>query len=58
LLIKKCENFAYITQLRRFLVKLPFLVLALGFIAVDDPQAAYGFDVEQTVPCDRWLRRK
>lgn len=58
LLIKKCENFAYITQLRRFLVKHPLLVLELGFIAVDDPQAAYGFDVEQTVPCDRWLRHK
>jgi hypothetical protein len=58
LLIKKCENFAYITQLRRFLVKHPLLVLELGFIPVDDPQAAYGFDVEQTVPCDRWLRHK
>ncbi|HXV98671.1 MAG TPA: hypothetical protein VEC93_09620, partial [Anaerolineae bacterium] len=51
LLIKKCENCAYITQLRRFLVKHPLLVLELGFIPVDDPLAAYGFDVEQTVPC-------
>ena len=58
LLIKKCENFAYITELRRFLVKHPLLVLEIGFIAVDDPQALYGFDVEQTVPCDRWLRHK
>jgi hypothetical protein len=58
LLIKKCENFAYITQLRRFLVKHPLLVLELGFIRVDDLQAAYGFDVEQTVPGDRWLRHK
>lgn len=58
LLIKKCENFAYITQLRCFLVKHPLLVLELGFVPVDDPQAAYGFDVEQTVPCDRWLRHK
>jgi hypothetical protein len=58
LLIKKCENFAYITELRRFLVKHPLLVLEIGFIAVDDPQAAYGFDVEQTVPCERWLRHK
>lgn len=58
LLIKKCENFAYVTELRRFLVKHPLLVLELGFIPVDDPQAPYGFDVEQTVPCDRWLRHK
>lgn len=58
LLIKKCENFAYITELRRFLVKHPLLVLEIGFIAVDDPQALYGFAVEQTVPCDRWLRHK
>ena len=58
LLIKKCENFAYITELRRFLVKHPLLVLEIGFIAVADPQALYGFDVEQTVPCDRWLRHK
>lgn len=58
LLIKKCEHFAYITQLRRFLVKHPLLVLELGFIPVDDPQAVYRFDVEQTVPGDRWLRHK
>jgi hypothetical protein len=58
LLIKKCENFAYVTELRRFLVKHPLLVLELGFIPVVDAQAPYGFDVEQTVPCDRWLRHK
>ncbi len=58
LLVKKCENFAYITELRRFLVKHPLLVLELGFIPVDDDQQPYGFDVEQTVPCDRWLRHK
>jgi len=58
LLIKKCENFAYITELRRFLVKHPLLVLEIGFIGVDDPQAAYGYDIERTVPCDRWLRHK
>lgn len=58
LLIKKCENFAYITDLRRFLVKHPLLVLEIGFNPVEDPHAPYGFDVEQTVPCDRWLRHK
>jgi hypothetical protein len=40
------------------LVKHPLLVLEIGFIPVADPHAAYGFDVEQTVPCDRWLRHK
>jgi hypothetical protein len=58
LLIKKCENFTYVTDLRRFLVKHPLLVLEMGFIPVADPDALYGFDVEQTVPCDRWLRHK
>jgi hypothetical protein len=58
LLIKKCENFAYVTDLRRFLVKHPLLVLEIGFIPVADPDTLYGFDVEQTVPCDRWLRHK
>lgn len=46
------------TDLRRFLVKHPLLVLEIGFIAVADPDSPYGFDVEQTVPCDRWLRHK
>ena len=58
LLIKKCENFAYVTDLRRFLVKHPLVVLEIGFIPVADPDSPYGFDVEQTVPCDRWLRHK
>ena len=58
LLVKKCENLAYVTELRRFLVKHPLLVLELGFIGVNDPAQPYGFDVEQTVPCDRWLRHK
>ena len=58
LLIKKCENFAYVTDLRRFLVKHPLLVLEIGFLPIADPEQPYGFDIEQTVPCDRWLRHK
>ena len=58
LLIKKCEKFEYITQLRAYLVKHPLLVLEIGFRPVTDPEAFYGFDVEQTVPGDRWLRHK
>ncbi|MCB9432350.1 MAG: transposase [Ardenticatenaceae bacterium] len=58
LLVKKCEKFDYITDLRRFLLKHPLLVLELGFHPVPDNAQPYGFDVEKTVPCDRWLRHK
>lgn len=58
LLVKLCEHKAYVTDLRRFLIEHPLLVLELGFQAVHDPTQRYGFDVEQTVPCDRWLRHK
>jgi Transposase DDE domain len=58
LLVKLGEQKAYVTDLRSFLVKHPLLVLELGFRPVLDPTQPYGFDVEQTVPCDRWLRHK
>lgn len=58
LLVKKCEKFDYVTELRDYLVKHPLLVLEIGFIPVPDRRQPYGFDVEQTVPCDRWLRHK
>jgi len=58
LLVKKCEKFDYITDLRRFLVKHPLLILELGFHPVQNSDYPYGFDVEETVPCDRWLRHK
>jgi hypothetical protein len=32
--------------------------LELGFQPVRDNAQPYGFDVEATVPCDRWLRHK
>lgn len=57
-LIRIREGFLYTTQLRRFLVKHPLLVLDLGFHLVLDPRAPYGFDVEQTVPCNYWLRQQ
>jgi hypothetical protein len=56
LLVKLCEQKPYITQVRRFLLEHPLLVLELGFRPVLDPSAPYGFDVERTVPCDRRLR--
>jgi hypothetical protein len=58
LLVKKCEKFDYVTNLRRFLVKHPLLVLELGFHPVWERSQPYGFDVEETVPCDRWFRHK
>jgi hypothetical protein len=57
-LVKILEEKRYMTQLRRFLVEHPLLVLELGFRPVADASAFYGFDVQQTVPTDRWLREK
>jgi len=56
LLVKLCEHKEYITELRTFLVEHPLLVLEVGFRPVLDPAQPYGFDVERTVPCDRYLR--
>mgnify|MGYP001112796840 CR=1 FL=1 len=58
LLVKLCEQKAYVTDLRRLLLEHPLLVLELGFEPTLDLSADYGFDVERTVPCDRWLRHK
>jgi hypothetical protein len=57
-LVKFCEGKTYITDLRRFLLEHPLLVLELGFRPLLDPHAPFGFDVARTVPCDRWLRTK
>jgi hypothetical protein len=58
LLVKLCEHKLYVTDLRRFLVEHPLLVVELGFHLVSDPTQRYGFDVETTIPGDRWLRHK
>ena len=55
LLLKINEGFAHCTQLRRFLVEHPLLVLELGFRPVLNLSQPYGFDVERTVPTARWL---
>jgi len=52
------EKIEYHTELRRFLVQHPALVLRLGFRPVVDPASPWGFDVERTVLCARHLRRK
>ena len=55
LLLKINEDFAHCTQVRRYLVDHPLLVLELGFRPVLDCTQPYGFDVERTVPTARWF---
>src|SRR2546426_5725673 len=57
-LIRIREGCATTTQLRRFLVKHPLLIIELGFHLHLDPNQPYGFDVGRTLPCDSWLRQK
>ena len=57
-LIRLREGMLYTAQLRRFLLRHPLLVIELGFRLVLDPTAAYGFDVEATLPCEYWLRQQ
>ena len=58
LLLKIEQGFKHCTQLRRFLVEHPLLVLELGFRPVLDLTQPYGFDVQRTVPTARWLREQ
>jgi len=58
LLVKLCEGKRYVTDLRCFLVEHPILVLVVGFRPVLAASQPHGFDVERTVPCDRWLRHQ
>ncbi len=57
-LIRIREGMVYTTQLRRFLLKHPLLVIELGFHLELDGSALYGFDCERTLPCEYWLREK
>jgi len=57
-LIRVSEEKRSMTQLRAFLVEHPLLVLDLGFHLVLDPGQPFGFDVQRTIPNDRWLREK
>src|SRR5579859_7583333 len=53
-LVTLCEGKPSVTQVRRYLVEHPLLVLEVGFTPVLDPSAPYGFDVGRTVQalCD------
>lgn len=55
-LLRIREGMLSTTHLRRFVLRHPFLVIALGFRLVLDPSHTYGFDVAQTLPCDYRLR--
>src|SRR3989442_10969466 len=57
-LIRIREGFTSTSQLRRFLLKHPLLVIDLGFHLELDKSAPYGFDLQHTLPCDSWLREK
>lgn len=57
-LIRIREGMLYTTQLRRFLLRHPLLVIELGFRLVLDSSAPYGFDVQATLPGEFWLREK
>jgi hypothetical protein len=57
-LLRQKEGFAYTSQLRRFLLNHPLLVIELGFHLELDPSAPYGFAVEQTLPCRYWFTQK
>lgn len=58
LLLKLEEGLASCTQLRRFLLEHPLLVLVLGFRPIFNRDLPYGFDVKKTVPTARWLREQ
>ncbi len=57
-LIRIREGMSYTSQLRRFLLKHPLLVIELGFHLALDPSAPYGFDCQHTLPSDVRLRQK
>src|SRR6266536_5777661 len=57
-LIRIREGMLYTSQLRRFLLKHPLLVIDIGFHLKIDPGSPYGFNAEKTLPTDVRLRKK
>jgi hypothetical protein len=57
-LVRIREGMSYTSQLHRFLLKHPLLVIELGFHLALDPSAPYGFDCQRTLPSEQWLREK
>ncbi len=57
-LVRIREGMSYTSQLHRFLLKHPLLIMEVGFQLELAPNTPYGFDVQHTVPCEQWLREK
>src|SRR5579862_7199221 len=57
-LLRIREGLIYASQLRRFLLSHPLLIIELGFHLVLDRTHLYGFDPQQTLPCEFWFREK
>ena len=57
-LVRLREGLLFTSQLRRFLLAHPLLVIELGFELHLDASQPYGFDVERTLPSEQWLRAK
>lgn len=57
-LVRLREGLLFTSQLRRFLLTHPLLVIELGFELHLDSQQSFGFDMERTLPSEQWLRAK
>ena len=57
-LIRINQGLSSTSQLRRYLLDHPLLVIEIGFDLVLDVTAPYGVDCEKTVPTDVWLRKR
>jgi len=57
-LIRIREGMIYTSQLHRFLLKHPLLIIELGFHLQCDSTDPYGFDRHTTLPSEVYLRRK
>lgn len=56
-LIKVDQGYKYMSQLRSYLTQHPALVWLLGFPLVESEKHRYGFDVEQSLACQRQFSR-
>ncbi len=57
-LLRIRQGLIYASQLRRFLLQHPLLIMELGFHLVLDRTQLDGFDPQQTLPCEFWFREK
>jgi hypothetical protein len=57
-LVRIREKMSYTSQLRRFLLNHPLLVIELGFHLELDPSAPYGFDCQRTLRSRAMAARK